>query len=70
MLTDPTLCYENVAQFKQFLDSVGYDGPIAAMTDNTKLKLRLQYSLRMGCIVGSTFSNNETNIKTYNNISH
>ncbi|CAG8810808.1 42525_t:CDS:2, partial [Gigaspora margarita] len=69
MLTDPTLCFENVAQFKRFLDSVGYDGPIAAMTDNTKLKPRLQYSSRMGCIVGSTLSNNETNIKTYNDIS-
>ncbi|GBC43478.2 hypothetical protein GLOIN_2v1747656 [Rhizophagus irregularis DAOM 181602=DAOM 197198] len=69
MLTDPNLCFENVAQFKRFLNSIGYDGPIAAMTDNTKLKLRLRYSSQMGCIIGSTFSNNETNIKTYNDIS-
>lgn len=69
MLTDPTLCFENVAQFKRFLDSIDYDGPIAAMTDNTKLKPRLRYSSQMGCIIGSTFSNNETNIKTYNDIS-
>jgi hypothetical protein len=69
MLTDPTLCFENVARFKRFLDSVGYDGPIAAMTDNTKLKPRLRYSSQMGCIIGSTFSNNETNIKIYDDIS-
>ena len=69
MLTDPTLCFENVAQFKRFVDSVGYNGPIVAMADNTKLKPHLRYSLQMGCIIGSIFSNNETNIKTYDDIS-
>jgi ArsR family metal-binding transcriptional regulator len=39
------------------------------MTDNTKLKPRLRYSSQMGCIIGSTFSNNETNIKIYDDIS-
>ncbi|POG77253.1 hypothetical protein GLOIN_2v1747656 [Rhizophagus irregularis DAOM 181602=DAOM 197198] len=68
ILTDPTLCFENVARFKRFLDSIGYDGPIAAMSDNTKLKPRLRYSSQMGCIIGSTFSVNETSIKTYNDI--
>ncbi|EXX60238.1 hypothetical protein RirG_181750 [Rhizophagus irregularis DAOM 197198w] len=68
ILTDPTLCFENVAHFKRFLDSIGYDGPIAAMSDNTKLKPRLRYSLQMGCIIGSTFSVNETSIETYNDI--
>ena len=69
MLTDPTLCFENVAWFKRFLDSISYDGPIAAMSDNTKLKPRLRYSLQMECIIGSTFLNNETNINTYDDIS-
>jgi hypothetical protein len=68
MLTNPTLCFENVARFKRFLDSVGYNGPIAAMSDNTKLRPRLRYSSQMGCIIGSTFSNNETNINTYDDI--
>ena len=68
MLTDPTLCFENVARFKRFLDSIGYDGPIAAITDNTKLKPHLRYSSQMGCIIGSTFSNNEANITTYDDI--
>ena len=69
MLTDPTLYFENVTRFKRFLDSISYDGPIAAMTDNTKLKPRLRYSSQMGCIIGLTFSNNETNINTYDDIS-
>jgi hypothetical protein len=50
------------------LDSIGYDGPIAAMTDNTKLKPRLRYSSKMGCIVGSTIPYNETIIEKYNDI--
>ena len=69
MLTNPTLCFENVARFKRFLNSVGYNKPIVAMSDNTKLRPRLRYSSQMGCIIGSTFSNNETNINTYDDIS-
>ncbi|RGB31607.1 hypothetical protein C1646_763854 [Rhizophagus diaphanus] len=37
-LTNPDLCYENVARFKRLVDSIQYNGPIVAMTDNTKLK--------------------------------
>ncbi|CAB4405416.1 unnamed protein product [Rhizophagus irregularis] len=58
-----------MTQFKRFLDSISYDGSIAVMTDNTKLKPHLRYSSQIGCIIGSIFSNNETNIKTYNDIS-
>ncbi|PKC01861.1 hypothetical protein RhiirA5_504384 [Rhizophagus irregularis] len=39
------------------------------MSDNTKLRPHLQYSSQMGCIIGSTFLNNETNINTYDDIS-
>jgi hypothetical protein len=38
------------------------------MTDNTKLKIGLRYSPQFGCIVGSTFNNNETKISDYNQI--
>ncbi|CAG8613126.1 17738_t:CDS:2, partial [Racocetra persica] len=57
------------SRFKQFLDSIEYDNPIAAITDNIKLKLCLRYSSRIGCIIGFTFSNHETNIKIYDDIS-
>jgi hypothetical protein len=67
-LTNPDLCYENVAKFKRLIDSIKYDGPIAAMTDNTKLKPRLRYSSQLGCIVGSTLSIEDTKIDKYSDI--
>ncbi|EXX58814.1 hypothetical protein RirG_194570 [Rhizophagus irregularis DAOM 197198w] len=67
-LTNPELCFENVAQFKRLIDTIGYDGPIAAMTDNTKLKERLRYSPILGCIIGSTLSKEETIINVYSDI--
>ena len=45
-----------------------YEGPIAAMTDNTKLKPGLRYSPQLGCIIGSTLNNNETKIGDYDQI--
>jgi len=38
------------------------------MTDNTKLKSRLQYSPNLGCIIGSTLSTEETKVNIYNDI--
>jgi hypothetical protein len=67
-LTNPDLCYENVARFKRLIDSIKYDGPIAAMTDNTKLKSRLRYSSQLGCIVGSTLPIDDTKIDKYGDI--
>jgi hypothetical protein len=67
-LTDPDLCYENVARFKCFIDSIEYHGPVAAMTDNTKLKPCLRYSPQFGCIVGSTLPNNQTKVNVYGDI--
>ncbi|PKY28575.1 hypothetical protein RhiirB3_391156 [Rhizophagus irregularis] len=64
-LTNPDCCYENVARFKRLIDSVQYNGPVVAMTDNTKLKSRLRYSLTLGCIVGSVLSKEETTINMY-----
>lgn len=45
-----------------------YDGPITAMTDNTKLKSGLYYSSQFGCIIGSTLNYNETKITNYDQI--
>ncbi|RHZ84760.1 hypothetical protein Glove_76g19 [Diversispora epigaea] len=62
------LCFENVARFKRFLDKINYKGPIAAMSDNTKLKPSLRYSSQLGCIIGSTLSQEETKINAYSDI--
>ncbi|PKB98260.1 hypothetical protein RhiirA5_431673 [Rhizophagus irregularis] len=67
-LTNPDLCFENVARFKRLLDRINYKGPIAAMTDNTKLKPRLRYSAQLGCIVRSTLPQDETKVLIYNDI--
>jgi hypothetical protein len=54
--------------FKRFADSLNYNGPVAAMTDNTKLKEHLSYSAMLGCIIGSTLSNSETKISNYEEV--
>ncbi|CAG8618177.1 26159_t:CDS:2, partial [Gigaspora rosea] len=41
-------------------------GPVVAMTNCTKIKAGLQYSLSLGCIVGSTLNYNHYKIETYN----
>ncbi|CAG8823198.1 16863_t:CDS:1, partial [Dentiscutata erythropus] len=67
-LTNPELCYENVAKFKKLIDAINYNGPIATMTNNIKLKLELQYSSNLGCIVESVLSNEETKVNIYSDI--
>ncbi|CAB4402243.1 unnamed protein product [Rhizophagus irregularis] len=67
-LTNPELCYENVARAKRLIDTINYNGPICAMTDNTKLKPRLRYSPNLGCIIGSVLSKEETIVNVYNDI--
>src|ERR1044071_1880560 len=68
-LVDPNMCYENVARFKRLLDTLKYDGPIVAMTDNTKLKPGLQYSAQFSCIIGFSLQFEETRVNNYNDIS-
>lgn len=67
-LTNPDLCFENVARFKRLIDTIQYDGPIVAMTDNTKLKPQLKYNPTLGCITGSVLSKEETHINIYSDI--
>ncbi|CAG8763904.1 1745_t:CDS:2 [Cetraspora pellucida] len=62
------LCFENVAHFKQLIDIIQYNGPIIAMTDNTKLKLQLKYSSTLGCIIRSILSKEEIQISIYSDI--
>jgi len=57
-----------MVRFKRFADSLNYSGPVAAMTDNTKLKERLSYSATLGCIVGSTLSDFETKVSNYEDV--
>ena len=45
-----------------------YEGPISAMTDNTKLKPGLRYLSQFGCIIGSVLDNSETKITDYDQI--
>jgi hypothetical protein len=68
-LTNPELCYENVACVKRLIDTINYNGLICAMTDNTKLKPQLRYSHNLGCIIGLILSNKEMTVNIYNNIS-
>ncbi|RGB36571.1 hypothetical protein C1646_757962, partial [Rhizophagus diaphanus] len=65
---NPDLCYENAARFKRLIDAINYDGPVVAITDNTKLKPCLRYSSTLGCIVGSVLSNEDTKVNVYNDI--
>ncbi|GBB96321.1 hypothetical protein RclHR1_27250001 [Rhizophagus clarus] len=67
-LTDPDLCFENIARFKRLIDSIQYNGPVVVMTDITKLKSRLRYSPTFGCIIGSVFPIEETKINVYADI--
>ena len=67
-LTNSELYFENVVRFKRLIDTINYDGPIAFMTDNTKLKERLRYSPILGCIIGSILLEDETKINIYGNI--
>jgi len=67
-LTNPDLYFENVARFKRLIDSIQYNGPVVAMTDNTKLKSRLRYSPTFGYIIGSIFLVEETKISVYADI--
>ncbi|RIB11242.1 hypothetical protein C2G38_2262096 [Gigaspora rosea] len=67
-ILDTSICLENMARFKRLADSMNYNGPVIAMTDNTKLRPRLGYSASLGCIVGSTFSLNQARVNDYNEV--
>ena len=67
-LDDLSICFENMAKFRRFLNSINYDRPIAASTDNTKLKEKLRYSASLGAILGSTLPLQETLVSSYNEI--
>ncbi|CAG8649425.1 16588_t:CDS:2, partial [Gigaspora rosea] len=67
-LNDPSICFENMAKFKKFLNSINYDGPIAASTDNTKLEEKLRYSAGLDAILGSMLPLHETLVTSYNEI--
>ena len=62
------LCYENMVRFKRFANSLNYNGPVAVMTDNTKLKERLSYSATLGCVIGSTLPVSETKVSNYEEV--
>lgn len=55
-------------RFKKFADSLNYNGPVATMTDNTKLKESLSYSATLGCVIGSTLSVSETKVSNYEEV--
>ncbi|KAF9020418.1 hypothetical protein BDZ89DRAFT_1203567 [Hymenopellis radicata] len=59
-LQNPYLIYENVARVRRYMDRIGYDGPIAAAGDCTKVKARLSYSTATGShIIGSVLPMDE-----------
>lgn len=67
-MSDTSICLENMAWFKRLADSMNYNGPVIAMTDNTKLYPRLGYSANLGCIIGSTFSYDQTRVEYYDEV--
>ncbi|CAB4429964.1 unnamed protein product [Rhizophagus irregularis] len=67
-IDDPSICFENMAKFRKFLNSINYNGPITASTDNTKLEEKLHYSVSLNAILGSTLPLQETLVSSYNKI--
>ncbi|CAG8559008.1 22567_t:CDS:2, partial [Gigaspora rosea] len=67
-LHNPELCLKNIVQVKRLVDTIKYTGPIIAMSDNTKLKERLEFSSLYGYIVGSTLSTELTKVSSYEDI--
>ncbi|PKY56474.1 hypothetical protein RhiirA4_428273 [Rhizophagus irregularis] len=57
-----------MAKFRKFLNSINYNGPITASTDNTKLEEKLHYSVSLNAILGSTLPLQETLVSSYNKI--
>ncbi|KAJ3002245.1 hypothetical protein NUW54_g5951 [Trametes sanguinea] len=55
VLSQPDLCFENVARVKRLMDTLRYDGPVAVAGDCTKVRQRLAYSNDHGShVLGST----------------
>ena len=50
------------------MDLLKYNGPVIAISDNTKLKERLGYSSLLGCIVGSTLPLSQTYVTSHDDI--
>ncbi|CAG8682067.1 5158_t:CDS:2, partial [Cetraspora pellucida] len=67
-MSDTSICLENMTHFKRLADSMNYNGPVIAMTDNTKLHPRLSYSANLGCIIGSIFSLDQTRVEDYDEV--
>ena len=68
MIINTELCYENMIRFKRFADSLNYNGPIMTMTNNTKLKEYLSYSVTLGCIIKLILPTSETKASNYEEI--
>src|SRR5271156_3187732 len=67
-ISDTDICFENMLRFKRFAVSLNYNGPVAVMTDNTKLKECLSYSATLGCVIGSTLPISETRVSNYEEV--
>ncbi|PKC03807.1 hypothetical protein RhiirA5_379876 [Rhizophagus irregularis] len=67
-INNPSICFENMAKFRKFLNSINYDVPIAASSDNTKLEEKLRYSASLNTILGSVLPLQETLVSSYNEI--
>ncbi|CAG8692822.1 7197_t:CDS:1, partial [Scutellospora calospora] len=65
-ISDTNICLENIVRFKRLTDSMNYNRPVIAITNNTKLYPCLSYSANLGCIIGSIFSLDQTLVNDYN----
>ncbi len=62
------LYYENILQFKRFVDSLNYNSSVATMINNIKLAECLNYSTTLGCVIGLTLSISEIKVSNYEEI--
>ncbi|CAJ0765797.1 22354_t:CDS:1, partial [Entrophospora sp. SA101] len=54
--------------FAHAAKALNWDGPVVAMTDCTKVHLKLSYSQELGCIMGSILSFDQAKVETYDDI--
>jgi hypothetical protein len=67
-ISNTEICYENMLWFKKFAILLNYNGSIAIITDNTKLKENLSYSAILGCVIESILPISETKVSNYEKV--
>ncbi|RGB27122.1 hypothetical protein C1646_769540 [Rhizophagus diaphanus] len=67
-ISNTDIYYENIMRFKKFANSLNYNGPVATIIDNMKLKESLSYSVTLSCVIGSTLPVSKTKVSNYEEV--